>query len=988
MICPRCQTPNPEGAVACLSCSSVLGGTGTTLLGSDATLSPPPAPTILPGAASRGTGGSQSLGASELRTLPEGFEIGSRYTVVKLLGRGGMGAVYLVHDRELDRNVALKVIRPDLAEDPATLERFKREIQLSTVVTHRNVLRVFDLGEGAGIRFVTMQFVDGEDLASLLKREGRLPTERILGIFRQVCQGLEAAHERGVVHRDLKPQNVMLDRDGNVYLTDFGLAKSLAASGMTETGALLGTPFYMSPEQVRGEPADHRSDIYSVGIILYEMATGAVPFSTGSAYQVMMQRLHRPPRPVSEVNPDFPAHLRKVLERCMATDPAARYQSVTEILGDLESGKATTSLRFEVRRRRRLLRWTAAGGVALAVLLTGWWVARHLPHAAVAASKPVSVLIADFENRTGDPLFGNTLEPAFATALEGASFVNAYSRAQALRLAGRLQPGSSGLPESLARLVAVREGINVVVAGSVSRRGPGYEISVRALDTVTGKPITAADVESPGKDDALRAVARLAARIRNALGDTTPESAQLAAAETFTAGSLEAAHEYAVAQTLQWAGKWDEAITHYSRAINLDPKLGRAYAGLAAAYVNLNRRQESETYYKLAMARIDRMSQRERFRTEGGYFLVVREPNKAIEQFEQLVKQFPADSAGYANLALAYFYTRDMQRALTEGRRAVEIAPNNVLQLNNLGLYAMYAGDFDTAKAESRKVLELNPSFSKAYLCIALSQLAEGHPEEAEKTYATVSRLDAWGASIAATGLADLALYRGRAADAIPILKDGAEKDLANKDPESAANKLVTLAEAYLLDGRKAEALSNAERAVGLSRGANILLPAARVFLEAEREPKALDLAAELSQRLGPDPQAFAAIIRGDAELQRGNVREAIATLEGAQRSANTWLGCLDLGRAYLAADAFTEAHAQLEICRERRGEATAVFLDDVPSFQLFPAVLYYLGRAHQGLKSPEAAESYRSFLAIKDPADSDPMVADARRRLATLPTH
>jgi serine/threonine protein kinase/tetratricopeptide (TPR) repeat protein len=985
MICPNCHAQNPDGAVACLSCSSALSGGGATLSGSDATLSPVPAPTLLPGAA-----GAPSAGPDRSKSappgpnvFPEGMEIGQRYKVKRLLGRGGMGAVYLVHDRELDRDVALKVIRTDIADDPETLERFKREIQLSHVVTHKNVLRVYDLGEGAGIKFVTMQYVDGEDLASLIKREGKLPVTQIVSVFRQTCQALAEAHAQGVVHRDLKPQNIMLDKAGNVFLTDFGLARSVEASGMTQTGAVLGTPFYMSPEQVRGETADHRSDIYSLGIILYEMATGKVPYSTGSAYQVMVQRLQRAPQPVSELNPDFPAYLRKILERCMATDLEARYQSVGDILADLESSSFSTSLRYEVKRRSRLLRTIGVAAAVALLAFLGWRLYHSRPPAKVAARKVESVLVSDFDNRTGDPLFANTLEPAFATALEGASFINAYSRSQAARLAQRLQPGVTGLPEAAARLVAVREGVDVVVSGVIERKGSGFELSVQAVDAVTGKPITTADVDTSGKDDALRAVAKLAARVRKALGDTTPESVQLAAAETFSAGSLEAAHEYAVAQQLQWQGKLEDAITHYSRAINLDPKLGRAYAGLAVAYANLNRRQESETYYKLAMARIDRMSEREQFRTEGGYFLMVREPHKAIEQFEQLVKEFPADSAGYANLALAYFFTRDMQRALSEGRRAVEISPKNALQRNNLGLYAMYAGDFDTAIEESRKVLELNPAFSKADLCIALSQLGNGHPEEAAQTYARIAGLDTWGASIAPTGLADLALYQGRVGDAITILRNGVDRDVAANDPESAAGKLVMLAEALLLHGQKAEAVAAADRAVGMSRGENILFPAARVYIENEREPKALALATELSQRLGPDYQAYAGLIRGEAQLRSGKTREAITTFEGAQKTANTWIGCVDLGRAYLDANAFTEAHAQLEICRERRGEATAAFLDDVPTYHLFPPVLYYLGRAHEGLKSPEAADSYKSFLAIKDKSDPDPMVADARRRLA-----
>ncbi len=247
MLCTHCQTPNPDGAPTCLQCHQNLDESGATLAPSGAaglTATPTIAPArTTPLRAPSGPGLSRRTPSSSLAsfsgpsTLPEGFEIGHRYRVAKLLGRGGMGAVYRCHDLELDRDVALKLIRPEIAEDPATLDRFRREIQLSSRVTHRNVLRVYDLGEVEGIRFLTMQYVDGDDLASLIKREGRLPLPRVLSIFGEICKGLSAAHEQGVVHRDLKPQNIMLDAAGTAYVTDFGLAKSLAGTGLTETGS-------------------------------------------------------------------------------------------------------------------------------------------------------------------------------------------------------------------------------------------------------------------------------------------------------------------------------------------------------------------------------------------------------------------------------------------------------------------------------------------------------------------------------------------------------------------------------------------------------------------------------------------------------------------------------------------------------------------------------------------------------------------------------
>ena len=986
MICPHCRCQNPHEARNCTGC-------GREILESDVTIDSGAAgltstPTVLPqakapsGESRRRTPGSSLSAMSGTPILPEGFDISHRYRVVKLLGRGGMGTVYRVRDLELDRDVALKLIRPEIAEDPDVLGRFKREIQLSSRITHKNVLRVYDLGEADGIRFLTMQIVDGSDLASLIKKEGKLPLARILSIFGEVCKGLAAAHEQGVVHRDLKPQNIMLDASGTAYVTDFGLAKSLAGSGMTQMGAILGTPFYMSPEQVRGEPATTRSDIYSLGVILYEMATGVVPFRAESAYEVMMKRLTHKPKPASEQNPELPPFLQKIMDRCMATDPAARYPSADEVLADLASGTFSRSAAFIVRDWRHVaVRASIAAAVVVALGL-GVWLVRRAKPAAPREPKAQSLLIADFENRTGEPVFSGTLESAFGIAVEGASFVTTFSRASARKVAVQLQPGTEGLPDAVARLVAVREGVQVVASGSVERAGSSYLVEVRAVDAVTGRVIEKVKVDAAGKEAVLGAIAKAAAAIRTSLGDSTPASLQLAAAETYSAGSIEAAHEYAQAQELQWAGKWDEAAKTYTRAAEMDPNMGRAWAGLAAVYANQGKASESEKAFREAMARIDRMSEREKYRTRGAYYIVMRQPDKAIEQLEQLVKLYPADTAGMANLALAQFYRRDMPRALAEGRLAIAIYPKNVIQRNNVALYAMYAGEFDTALKESAAVLAMNPAFVKAFVAEALSEAALGRREDAAATYRKLEATGARGASYAAMGLADLALAEGRPAGAVPVLQAGSAADLENKSAEAAGAKLAALADAQLALGKGSDALASAERALAASRNLSVAFPVARVYLAAGSEPKALALADELAARLEPDAQAYARLIRGEAKLRRGKAREAVADFEEARKIADTWLGRYDLGRAYVELGAFTEADTELEVCVKRRGEATALFLDDVPSWRYFPAALHALGRAQEGIKSPAAADSFKAFLAIRGNAGGDPLVADARRRL------
>ncbi|MGA7990591.1 MAG: protein kinase [Thermoanaerobaculia bacterium] len=985
MLCTHCQTPNPDGAPTCLQCHESLDESGATLAPSSAgvTSTPTIAPAHVPSsqASSRRSPSGSLASFSGPSTLPEGFDIGHRYRVVKLLGRGGMGAVYKVRDLELDRDVALKLIRPEIAEDQATLDRFKREIQLSSRITHKNVLRVYDLGEVEGIKFLTMQFVDGDDLASLIKREGHLPLPRVLAIFGEICRGLAAAHEQGVIHRDLKPQNIMLDAAGTAYVTDFGLAKSLAGTGMTEMGAILGTPFYMSPEQVKGEKAGPASDIYSLGVILYEMLTGVVPFTGDSAYQVMVRRLTQKPKAAAELNPDIPAFLQKIMERCMATDPAARYPNPEAVLADLAAGTFSTNVRFELLRRRWVLMVGAAA--VLAALAVGGvvWLSRRRPAPkTVEAARPV--LVADFTNKTGDPVFDGTLETAFGIALEDAAFITNYRRDAARKVAAQLQPGTTGLTEPVARLVAAREGVGVVTAGSVAAEGSGYKIAVRAVDATTGKVLVSAEASASDKNAVLGAVAKLASKVRGALGDTTPESARIAAAETFTAGSFEAAHEYAVAQEAQFAGKWDEAARDYRRAAELDPNMGRAYAGLAAVYQNQGKHEEAKKTFEDALARLERMSDREKFRTRGLYYVTVRKPDRAVEELKNLVAQYPSDTNGIANLALAYFYKRDMAQAVAVGKRFTEIYPRAVPQRNNVGLFAMYGGDFETAVKEQRAVLDLNPKFHLAFVGLALSQLAEGKPDEARETWKNLAAVDAHGASLAAMGLADMALAEGKPAEAVPLLEKGAADDLASKDTDAAAGKLVSLAEAQLALGKEKAALASAEKAVSLARGENILFPAAQVLVAAGKTPRALELAADLGKRLEDDPRAYGKLIEAEAQLKAGKAGEAVRTIESARAISDTWLGRFLSGRAYVEAGAFTEADGELERCAKRRGEATAAFLDEVPSWRLYGPVLYWRGRAQEGLKSPAAADSFKAFLAIRGNAGGDPLVADARRRL------
>jgi tetratricopeptide (TPR) repeat protein len=349
--------------------------------------------------------------------------------------------------------------------------------------------------------------------------------------------------------------------------------------------------------------------------------------------------------------------------------------------------------------------------------------------------EPLSVLVADFENGTGDPVFNDAVEQALGIALEEASFVTTYPRADAASVAEKLEPESS-LDFRMARLVARREGVKVLVAGSIGLKGSGYEISVRAfepgLDPERGRPLATAKATAPSKAEVLQAIGRLASDIRRALGDKTPESVRLANAETFTTSSIAAMNAYAQAQALNFEGKTEEALAAYREAVRLDPTFGRAFAGMGSLYGALAQYEEAEANYQEALKHLDRMTDREKYRTLGGYYITVaRNYEKAIENYETLVRLYPADNTGHANLALASLYVGDVQRAVTEGRRAIEIYPGNVLQRTNYAAYCMYAGDFAAAIAESEKALEATPDYEFALFTLALSHIDSGSVDAA-----------------------------------------------------------------------------------------------------------------------------------------------------------------------------------------------------------------------------------------------------------------
>jgi tetratricopeptide (TPR) repeat protein len=565
-----------------------------------------------------------------------------------------------------------------------------------------------------------------------------------------------------------------------------------------------------------------------------------------------------------------------------------------------------------------------------------------------------------------------------------------FKSADARAMAGKLSSdGSSRITESIGLHIAQREALKVLLAGTISASPSGYRIDLRALQPATGELIAVFAQEAAEKEQVLSAVAALAARVRQALGESATEVSETEAAEIVSAVSLEAMRAYAHAQELTMAHKIREALHEYERAVAIEPAFGRAYAGMAVIYSNYFKEMDkAESSYKESFKYLERMTEREKYRTLGTYYLnVARNYRKAIENYETLARLYPADDGAHGNLALASVLIGDIPRAQAEVRRSLELYPRNSLQRYNYAMYSMYAADFATAIVEAKRLHDENPTFEYAFLPLAVSQLAMGEIAASWESYDRMSAQSRFGASFAILGRADSHLYFGRRDAAIALLVEGIEADANQKnDAHETAQKYVVLAEAWLGNSDRERAADAAIKAVALNRHESTLFPAARVLLQADRGEEAVHIAADLKKMLQRHTTAYARLIMGELAGQQGTFADAIDAFQEAQSRQDSWFGRFLLGRTYVEAGHAAEGLAELEVCAARSGETTDAFFFDMPTLRYLPPLYYWLGRAQQDVGvAAQARASYDRFLQLRGAGDADLLVSDARARRQAL---